>query len=302
MTKIVDLFAGCGGLSQGAQQAGLTVIAAFDNWKSALDVYAANFNHPVFERDLSDVAEVSKELKSLIPNGIVGGPPCQDFSAANFSKKSKNSRSLLTVDFARIVDTVSPEFFVLENVPGALKAPSYIKARALLGTKYGLTECVLDASKFGVPQRRKRLFLVGVLNAEDGFLDLSPSPSAEEVCVKDYFESLGEPPVPTHFYLHPRTYGRRAIFPSNEPSPTIRGVNRPLPPTYKIHKKDSEVNLGTVRNLSTRERSIIQTFPPTFKWGSCGTKGALEQMIGNAVPPKLAAFVLSRLLGYLKPG
>lgn len=80
--KVVDLFSGCGGLSLGFQEAGFDVVAAYDNWDKAVATYRYNFNHPVFNADLMDVAAVSQQIRSFAPNVIVGGPPCQDYSSA----------------------------------------------------------------------------------------------------------------------------------------------------------------------------------------------------------------------------
>lgn len=100
-----------------------------------------------------------------------------------------------------------------------------------------------------------------------------------------------------YYYRHPRNYSRRAIYSIHEPSPTIRGVNRPIPQGYKGHPADAIADLTQVRPLTTRERSLIQTFPPTFHL--IGTKSHLEQMIGNAVPVKLAEYVACAILDYL---
>lgn len=81
----------------------------------------------------------------------------------------------------------------------------------------------------------------------------------------------------------------------DEPSPTVRGVNRPVPKGYSKHRSDPEgAVLGEVRPLTTIERSTIQTFPDTFQFE--GTKTTLEQIIGNAVPVKLAEFVARGIL------
>jgi len=102
----------------------------------------------------------------------------------------------------------------------------------------------------------------------------------------DYFgESLGL----EFYYRHPRSYARRGIFSIYEPSPTVRGVNRPMPKTYKKHNGDKCEPSDKVRALTTIERSYIQTFPKTFEFE--GTKSNLEQMIGNAVPVKLAEYI-----------
>lgn len=119
---------------------------------------------------------------------------------------------------------------------------------------------------------------------------------SKPMTVKDYLgDSLGL----THYYRHPRNYSRRGIFSINEPSPTVRGVNRPLPKTYVLNSCDGEgIDLTNVRPLTTIERSYIQTFPKDFIFK--GTKTNLEQMIGNAVPVNLAHFVGEAIQRYLK--
>lgn len=78
--KVIDVFSGCGGLSLGFQNSGFEIVAAFENWKSAINVYQQNFDHPIFEYDLSQVNNNYLIFKELLPDVIIGGPPCQDFS------------------------------------------------------------------------------------------------------------------------------------------------------------------------------------------------------------------------------
>ena len=80
----------------------------------------------------------------------------------------------------------------------------------------------------------------------------------------------------------------------DEPSPTIRGVNRPIPPSYKIHRNDATDDLGLVRPLTTEERGILQTFPKKYEF--IGNKTEREQQIGNSVPPVLAKAVASAIV------
>lgn len=96
---VVDLFAGCGGMSLGFEKAGVNVVAAYDNWDAAIDVYRANFQHPVFKRDLSDVS-VSEEVAGFAPDIIIGGPPCQDFSQAG-KRSEDGGRAILSVRMPR---------------------------------------------------------------------------------------------------------------------------------------------------------------------------------------------------------
>ncbi|MEE0636636.1 DNA cytosine methyltransferase, partial [Adlercreutzia sp.] len=75
--KAIDLFAGCGGMSLGFEQAGVDVVAAFDKWQPAIEIYRANFDHPIFDKDLSE-DDSADLIKSYAPDLIMGGPPCQD--------------------------------------------------------------------------------------------------------------------------------------------------------------------------------------------------------------------------------
>ena len=84
------------------------------------------------------------------------------------------------------------------------------------------------------------------------------------------------------------------LFSIDEPAPTMRGVNRPIPKGYPGHKNDACLVNDNVHVLTTEERAWIQTFPKTFKW--LGSKTDVEQMIGNAVPVNLARFVANRVL------
>ena len=113
--------------------------------------------------------------------------------------------------------------------------------------------------------------------------------------VKDYF---GDKIDIEYYYRHPRSYARRGIFSVNEPSPTIRGVNRPLPSGYTLHHNDPVKSLDGIRPLTTEERARIQTFPESFQFA--GSKSDVEQMIGNAVPVNLGKFVASAILEYMR--
>lgn len=296
MMNIVDLFCGCGGLSLGFQEAGFNVVAAFDNWDEALAVYHANFDHPAIKADLMDVPAAVAAIRDYAPNMIIGGPPCQDFSSAG--KRDENGgRGDLTIAYARIVTEVMPEWFVMENVSRIQSSGKLAEATRLFrAAGYGLTWTVLDASLCGVPQRRKRFVMIGHQGAKDGFLTttLSESLAKKPMTVADYF---GDTLDIEYYYRHPRSYVRRGVFSIHEPSPTIRGVNRPMPKGYKRHPGDPVESLEGIRPLTTKERSQIQTFPASFEF--VGSKTNIEQMIGNAVPVKLAAFVGKAISRYL---
>jgi DNA (cytosine-5)-methyltransferase 1 len=299
MLKVVDLFAGCGGMSQGFQNAGYQIKAAFDNWEPAVNVYKMNFQHPVHLSDLSD-EQVHNSIIALTPDVIIGGPPCQDFSNAGLRDESLG-RASLTLSYAEIVTSSKPSFFVMENVCRITNTQVYKTITDLFrSVGYKLSCHKLDASYCGVPQARKRLFLVGHLNGDkDDFLApyINELMSKKQMSIHDYLgESLGV----EYYFRIPRSYTRRAVFSIYEPSVTIRGVERPIPKTYKKHSGDL-VEIGPkVRTLTEIERSYIQTFPKSFKFD--GTKSNLNQMIGNAVPVNMASLVAKAILNYIEKG
>ena len=229
--RTVDLFCGCGGLSLGFQRAGYDIVGAFDCWEAALNCYTNNFKHEAHYLDLSKKNLALKEIRPLNPDIIIGGPPCQDFSSAG--KRKEGNRASLTISFAKIINSVRPQYFVMENVSRAKSSIAYKDAKIIFKKAgYGLTEQVLDASKCGVPQKRKRFFCIGALNEEDGFLDtyLAANQSVLPLSIRTYFNQNNYDLPFDYYYRHPRSYSRRAIFSVDEPSPTIRGVNRPKPP------------------------------------------------------------------------
>lgn len=299
--KFIDLFAGCGGMTLGFQNAGFEPVAAFDNWKAACQIYRANFAHEIHELDLSDWQQSLATLATYQFDMIIGGPPCQDFSHAG-KRNEELGRAALTVSFAQLVAHTKPKWFVMENVDRAVKSQKYRRAVELFSAAgYALTQRVLEANLCGVPQKRKRLFLIGALETShecavasylDGNLKVS-----KPLTVRDY---LGDSLDIENYYRHPRNYSRRAVFSIDEPSPTVRGVNRPIPKTYRTHPKDTAPISAEVRPLTTLERSYLQTFPKGFHFS--GSKTDLEQMIGNAVPVKQAEYVARCIRACLEDG
>ena len=294
--RVIDLFCGCGGLSLGFQNAGYEIVSAFDNWDEAISIYQKNFAHPIVKRDLSQTKDIS-DIESLHPDMIIGGPPCQDYSSAGHRDETLG-RANLTISYAEIVTKVRPELFLMENVPTIQKSDKLrIVTEMFKAAGYGLSMKVMDASKCGVPQKRKRFILVGKLGEKDGFLDsiLDSHLSEKSMTLRDYFgDSLGF----EYYFRVPRSYSRRGVFSIDEPAMTVRGVDRPVPSGYKGHPGDPVPLNDSIRTLTYQERSWIQTFPKDFDWGE-GSKTNLNQAIGNAVPVKLAEYVANCLLEYL---
>lgn len=286
----IDLFCGAGGLSAGLQKAGIDVVAAYDDWLLAVDVYNRNLPSHAEQFDLCDTAKAAREVASHNPDIIVGGPPCQDFSTAG--NRVEDRQANLTVAFALIVSECRPSFVLMENVPQVRRSAAYRRMKEILNEcGYIFAELVLDASRYGVPQARKRFFSLGTLEGEDicnYFLSrLHTCGDDNRLTVKEYMDDE----IDVEFYYrHPRNYSRRSVFTVHEPSPTIRGVNRPVPPNYAGNHLDSAPP-SEVRPLYSWERSRIQTFPAGWKWPNGDRNADTELLIGNAVPVNLAAFV-----------
>lgn len=292
--KAVDLFCGCGGMSLGFQNAEFDIVAAYDNWEPAVRTYKKNFLHPVYKKNLAD-KEMISEISGMRPLIIIGGPPCQDFSSAGHRDESMG-RAELSKTYTNIVKSTKPKYFVMENVPRIRVSKTYQYVYETLKNEgYGLTEKILDASYCGVPQKRKRLFLIGCYEAEENFLDaiLEKNLADKQMSIYDYLgNSLGV----EYYFRIPRSYNRRAVFSIYEPCQTIRGVDRPIPPNYKKHPNDL-VDIGPlVRALTPKERSYMQTFPEDFVFEE--NKTNTNQMIGNAVPVNLAEYVAKAILEY----
>ena len=194
--SIVDLFSGVGGLSLGSARAGFVVRGAVDNDPRANDAHKRNFPNTLHLN--TDIAKLTgAELKRRLQfngdsiEGILGGPPCQGFSA--IGRRDKNdTRNLSFVHFFRIVSEVQPKFFLVENVPGIMQdiyAEIRERAFSYLSGKYDILPAMhLSANDYGAATTRKRVFFFGYLADEMDPLtiDSFDSPAdVETVHVKD---------------------------------------------------------------------------------------------------------------------
>jgi len=183
--KVIDLFAGCGGLGEGFKQAGFSVIASVDWEKACVNTLNANFKgkHKTFHADIREYSKYltgNDSLKAIAKeqgvDGIIGGPPCQAYSLAGRircpSGMRDDYRNYLFESYIEVLKTLKPKFFVFENVTGMLSAKpgglsvtdrmkeSFEKAGYVIPdiTK----EIVFDLADYGGPQKRKRVILFGV--------------------------------------------------------------------------------------------------------------------------------------------
>lgn len=191
MTTFVDLFCGAGGLSLGLKNAGWRPALALDLWDDAVSTYRSNFDdHPCLNADVSTVTESDFARYLTGADWVVGGPPCQGFSTVG-RRRREDPRNRLVFEFARTVDILRPQNFLIENVIGLKDmrfvdaVESFFEARG-----YRVSTMVLRSADYGVPQLRHRIFFVGSLS---GVEFQAPRPShaaASYVTVEDAIGDL----------------------------------------------------------------------------------------------------------------
>jgi len=195
-TRVLDLFSGAGGLSLGFQWAGYKIIAANDNFSHAAKTYKTNHRETCFiEGDIRDI-EVQERILNFSKKVdiVIGGPPCQGFSHAG-KRMIDDPRNSLYKEFVKIVKSVKPKVFLLENVEGILtinegKTFKEVKENfSSLG--YVVTGHKMHAVAYGVPQKRKRVVIIGVLNGNPEKCYPSPLLTVESKYINTY-DAIGD--------------------------------------------------------------------------------------------------------------
>ena len=305
--KIASLFSGAGGLDLGFTQAGFDVVYANERDKNIWETYEAN--HPQTALDKRSITDVdASEIPD--PDGIIGGPPCQSWSAGGAKRGFDDPRGQLFFDFIRILNAKQPLFFLAENVKGMLakrhkEALSNITAM-LADAGYDLFIQTMNAADYGIAQDRQRVIFVG-FRRDLGINYQFPEPFEQKQCLKDLIYDLAETAVPAinkskpntdlsvanHEYMtggfSPMYMSRNRVRSWDEPSFTIQASGRQSP----IHPSAPKmVNIGVdsfkfvegaqYRRMSVRESARIQGFPDSFVFKYADLNNGYK-MIGNAV-------------------
>jgi len=199
MLNVIDLFCGCGGLSLGFELAGYNIVGGVDFNKEAIETFNTNFKNAkgvccdLFKMDNSEILKTFGELKNI--DVIIGGPPCQGFSSANrYKKEEDDDRNKLFFEFVKFVDLADPKAIVIENVRGIVTSNNgYAKDRIyeiFHSRGYKVNHQVLDASLYGVPQKRLRNFFVMTKSVEFDFNTMKKQDNI--ITVKEALEELYE--------------------------------------------------------------------------------------------------------------
>lgn len=180
--KVIDLFAGCGGLSLGFMKSGYSVEKAVEYDEKIANTY--KMNHPEVEVIVDDIRNIDQSgiFKSGDADVIIGGPPCQGFSMAGARIRNgfiDDPRNYLFKHYFNVVKTVKPKAFVMENVKGIMTMQNgkifeeilkiFSDPEMLDGEPYKLNYRVVKAVEFGVPQKRERMIIIGTRNIDFDF-------------------------------------------------------------------------------------------------------------------------------------
>jgi DNA (cytosine-5)-methyltransferase 1 len=330
---LVSLFCGCGGLDLGFREAGFQPAVAID--KDAMACRTYELNHPgvrVLKQDLSSapkgyilnrLAELPQERK---PVGVIGGPPCQAFSLSNQNGSAHDARANLPENYAAVLKDLALafelDFFVFENVLGLRykkHAELFVVFKKLFSSAgFSIFEGELDAQDFGVPQVRKRIFVVGFNARKYPHLEYEfPSGTAKKKrTVEDAIRDLPKPiyfeygllpadiPVhPNHWCMKPRS---KKFFNGYLKEGDVKGRPfRVLPwdrPSWTVAYGHREVHIHPSgrRRLSIYEAMLLQGFPPSYTL--LGTLSDQIRLVSDAVPPPVAKVLAESILEVIKHG
>ena len=288
MVRILDVYSGMGGLSLGFALALRAEIEGIDIDGGAVAAYNLNLSRFGCRARVGDALRWKPEKGGY--DIVVGGPPCEPFSRINVRNAGVSHPLYPTLPrFFEIAREVEPAALLMENVPELLTRYGQLLSALLSKLDgYRVRAAVIDASRYGVPQRRRRLFVVGVRGDLGVEPRLPPPTHRSPVTVREAIGDLGEPGevyrgAASKIWL---SRDRRAKW--GEPAPTLLATARYAP----LHPEQP-------RRLSVREYLRLQTFPD---WWRLPRLSVAEKyrLAGEAVPPALAyrlAVSLARCLG-----
>ena len=318
--RAIDLFCGIGGNSWGARNAGVEIVAGFDIWQAAGEIYQTNFPESRFYlADLSDyrntdIVRIKKEIGEI--DLLLASPECTSHSLARGAKPKDKKSLRLSWEVWRFAQVFRPRWMVIENVPAMRNWSEYPKfLQHLRKEGYHLREQILDASQFGVPQSRKRLFILCDSEAEP----------------PEVFSTHQEP-LPARSFLHLNgTYPVSPLDKAGRARKTLEraerafealGRNTPFLMVYygsgtQWQTLDSPLRTVTTHNhfalicldgegkhvmrmLQPDELQAAMGFPPEFSLKACPTQSRKIHLLGNAVCPPVVTAIVQTLTSQTK--
>jgi len=299
--KIVDLFAGCGGLSLGFEAIGFQTIG-YEMENFAAQTYTQNLLGNCITKKLDtklDFIDANIDI-------IIGGPPCQPFSVGGNQKGYKDNRNGFPI-FLNAIKKTNPKLFLFENVRGMLYSNKWYLEQIteeLVELGYIIDYKLLNAVNYGIPQNRERLFVIGH-RSQFTF----PKPSLKKLTVTDaigdlMYQIVDETKILTEsmdkyvkkYEIASKCINPRDLFP-NKPARTLtcRNISASTGDMQRVKLPD-----GRRRRLTVREAARLQSFPDWFEF--YGTETNQFNQIGNAVPPLLAYYLAQSIKECLDKG
>jgi DNA (cytosine-5)-methyltransferase 1 len=328
---LVDLFAGCGGMTRGFEDSGaFRSVFAVEFDLDAAATYTANFGEHVACGPIEDVASFAEA------DVVIGGPPCQGFSPLNREAVGFERRGLWR-EYLRALEEIEPRAFVMENVPELLRSAEYVEFQRL-AEKLGfeVEAEILNAADFGVPQRRRRAIVIGTRSGAPAL----PSPTHTEGGWVTFREAVDGLPL--------RADGRRWHRPRNPRPESVRrykavprdggdrfamqrnldraGLGELVPRCWREKPRGTTDVFGRLwwdrpaltirtefykpekgrylhpsahRPITVREAARLMSFPDDFVLPEDQAMSSVARQVGNAVPPLLARRIAESLAASL---
>jgi len=314
MPTAVELFAGAGGMAIGLEKAGFATLLLVENNKDC--VATLKKNRPewnVLQKDIRDV-----DFEGVSSDLLTGGFPCQAFSHAGNKLGFEDTRGTLFYEFARAVKEIRPKIFLAENVEAIIRNNGGRTMRTIMDVlssfNYNVQYKILDALNYHVPQKRKRIIIVGTKKA---FKFEYPKPNNDVLTLHEALhkvpQSLGEkyseakckmmmhvPPGGSWINM-PVAVQKKYMGKSFYSSGGRRGMGRRLSwdePCLTLtcspaQKMTERCHPDEIRPFTIREYARIQTFPDSWKF--IGSMSSQYRQIGNAVPVRFATAIARQL-------
>lgn len=337
----IDSFCGAGGLALGLIRAGFDIVLSFDNDPNCIATMQRNsdyFHHKAECMGIEDILAGNILKNTGIKRGelflLAGGPPCQGFSIQRIGKDTDKRNKLVTA-YGKLLEILLPKYFLMENVPGITgKRGTHFLSQIIAKAEklgYCVHEKILNAQNYGVPQRRKRMILVGERLDMGAPNFIYPQPSDEIVTVRETIDFLPSPPDDgsTHpdYSLHRKDRlsainqarikalkpgeGRDAlpeellanchrISSAKIGHPNVYGrmpwddVAPTITARFDSFTRGMFGHPEQTRSISLREGALLQTFPLNFDF--LGTKVSIAKQIGNAVPVNFAYAIANQIV------
>lgn len=332
--KLMDLFAGCGGMTLGFEATGRFQSVFSVEWdRAAAETYRRNFGDHIVAAPIEDIARFPKA------DVVIGGPPCQGFSPLNMSGAGLERRSLWR-QYLRALDDAQPSLFVMENVPELLRSAEYLDfVEAAVELGFTVEGRILNAADYGVPQRRRRAFVIGSrvgapVWPERDFFPPSDAPEGAQLwrTFRDAVEGLSLVPDGENWHSRrnprPMSVERYRTIPNEGEGRFQLAERRPdITPACWLRKKSGSTDVFgrlwwdrpafTIRTeffkpekgrylhpsehrpITVREAARCMSFPDDFELPVDQAMTTVAKQVGNAVPPLLARRVAELIAAQL---